>query len=536
MVTAAPVFAHLTVTHAGTAFSMDNDIIEVSPTLSADSRGGTLEALVRNDTGQYGTFANPIFQPGDSVTVSIYKTGLAPTNIFKGYLVAPRYVKEYGGTNNKYMRFRAADGSLLLQSIFVNTAYQTFLDTDPGKTVSFIAKDLITNTANQMDSINGHPYTLPITVNNVNTINIYIRNIVFSQQSIYSALSQLAQYSYSNFYVDANLDLHFFQVQSVTSASVLDDTLLRVLDVEDDGTDIKSVVAVNGGQVYNVDDAFEDYQGGNTTTYNQYLAVQFTAKNFNLNGINMVLTKTQSSGLVPVNDLNGEIRTDNGNTPDGGSTIVTFKLTGQQVNPAAPTGTVSQINLLPTGLSNVTVGATLVPGNKYWIILYASGQNASNHYNWYYGSTATARNWATSPTGAGGSWTVTNSSAAFAFETLIAGGILTIQRDDVSIAQYGGFQRDTSIQDLSIPKQSAATNLAVALLGNTTNNWGMAKKKRFLRVEAFPPDVPINPGELVEVKDTDYGLDDFFTALQIQYVIKGYECTSVSYQLQRFLY
>lgn len=522
MVIQSPIFAHVSVNHSGAPYSLDNSLVEADPTLSADGRSGSCELIVRNDQGQYDW----LFVGGDPITISIYKTGQAPTNVFNGTLQHVRPVKEYGGLHNKFLRMTAIDGTGILQARLANTSYQTFQATAPGFTVDYIAKDLVTNPANLLLYQAGiSTSTLGITVNNVASILIYVKNIVFSQQSVFNCLNQLAQYSLSNFYVDASLDLHFFQVQSITSAQVLDDTLLSTLDIDDDVTDTKNAMTVNGGTVDAVDDSQTDFSGGSTSTFGQYLAVQFTAGNFSLDVINLWLQKLQSSPLVPVNDLNGEIRTDNSGSPSVGGTLLTFNVKQTSVSVQAPTTST------PTPIST---SGLLQPGNKYWIILYKSGQDANNCYLWYYAKgTSGSRPYATSPDGT--TWTVFNAGSAFAFQELVAGGILSVITDPTSLTKYG-FPRETSIQNQGLPNQAAAGSLGSALLGVGTTNWGMAKKKRFVRITAFPPDIVINPGENVQVIDADLGVNDYYTCLQATYVIKGYECLEVNYQMQRFLY
>ena len=530
--TQGPLICTVTVTHNGTAYNLANDLTEANPTLCADSRSGSCDIVMRNDSAQYGSPGNPLFEPGDTVSITGNKVGGTPQSLFTGYVQIPRYVKEYGGSNNKYMRLNCIDASAPLQWRFANTAFQTFNVLNPGYTIDTIVNDLLSTPALLMDYQAGINLTpLGITHNNVAAQTYRLQNITFSQQSVFSCISQLAQYANANFFVDSNNDMHFFEVGTVLSTVVLDDSLLRKLDISDDGTQLQSVLAVNGGTIDTVDDNYQPATFGTPyNTYGQYVAVQFRAGNFNLDTINLYLQKIQSSGLVPVNSLGGEIRTDNTNTPDGGTTITTFTLTSDQVS-------------LAYTWTPISVSTTLVPGNLYWIILYAAGQNSTNHYNigaqtnavgGYLGS---SRYYATSTTGLAASWTVSNSAAGAcpAFVELVAGGILSIQTDPISIARYGG-PRDGVWTDLTLPTFQAAGQLGAALLGVGTTNWGLAKKKRFLRVDAFPADTLIQPGSSVNVVDTDYALNAWFTSTQVQYNIKGMDCTKVSYQLQEFLY
>ena len=519
------MLAHATLVHAGKSYSLDTDLVECNPTLTADGQSGTCELLVRNDSAQYGTLGSPVFEPNDQLLVSLYrKSGplSTPVTIFNGLVQSPRYLKDFGGTGNKYMRIKALDGSAYLQYAYVNTAYFTYLASAPGYTVDYIVKDLVTNPGNLMDyQANVNRWKVPITVSNVQASPVNIRNMTFNQQSLFSAINQMAQYAYSNFYVDAALDLHFFQVDSVPSAQVLDSTVLKNVDFMDDGTDIVNTMAVDGGLVDTIDDAQLDTTGGTRDTYGQWQAVQFTTRNYNLDAVQLYLIKLQPSGLIPITDLQGEIRTDNSGTPAGGSTIATFDLNSFGV-------------ALNANWVVIQINTTLVPNTPYWVVLYHSGTDLSHEYKWYYGASTGSRKYALSADGS--TWTVYSDGHAPAFQELVSTGILTIVTDPTSVAKYGGIPRDGLVQDLALPYQQQAGQLGSVILGLGTNNWGTAKKKRWGRVNAFPTDTIINPGEYVNVVDSDTGLNDWFTAIQVSYQIKDVDCLSVSYQLQRFEY
>ncbi len=72
---------------------------------------------------------------------------------------------------------------------------------------------------------------------------------------------------------------------------------------------------------------------------------------------------------TPAEDLTGEIKADNGNTPENGASIATFIVPKEQV---PDYGVWFDIDL------NVQVA----PGEKYWIVLNKAGLDANNTYGW----------------------------------------------------------------------------------------------------------------------------------------------------------
>ena len=295
------------------SFRLDNDLVDAQITLSADSMTGQTTITCRNDSNQYGTPGSPLLEPGDPVQIWFYKQGQSVQQniIFTGPLQSIKYKKDIGGSGNKYLLLRAADGSAYLQNRMVNAAYQTYAVTsNPGYRVDYIVNDLLTNTANWMATQYGINYSgaiggsgylgLHIGNSGIQTIPVFIQNIEFQQMSLFSALSQLAQYAGCSFFVsqtNAGANLNFFELGTNPSSVAITDPVITSWECEDDGTNLQNVIYVDGGSQLTVDSqnavtnfstsppeyAIKTYQS--TLSAGKPVAIyaqQFTAGNLNL--------------------------------------------------------------------------------------------------------------------------------------------------------------------------------------------------------------------------------------------------------------
>ena len=561
-----PVFASISIVQQATATStsVDPDLVNCQVTLSSDSMTGQALVTHRNDNAFYSALG---WEPGDILQVWVYKTGQSNRSyqIFQGPLQSIKYKKDVGGSHNKYMILRAADASAYLQNRMVNTAYQTFnVTSNPGYSVDYIVKDLVTNTANLMAvQYNISSASLGFSDSGVQPIPIYIQNIEFQQMSVFSALSQLAQYSGSTFFVQQFSGqgpiLNFFQVGTVPSAVAITDPVITSFEMEDDGTNLQNVIYVDGGTQLSTDSqqAFTDFSQNPPkyaiSTYNSawtsgsqpIFAQQFTAGNLNLTELGMIIAKVQSNNLVPVNDLTGVIVYDvndspgmEGGVPDavpGGN----FTFTSDQVYTVNNLNTIANAGLNPFVYTNIN--ATLIPGQKYWVILNAAYNDSSNFYYWYYTPTPLAAGpWASSTNGT--TWTIQQSPGGpLCYQIQTSNGVLIGTYDPFSISTYGGLLYENSISSLG---QTTGTNAAYVafqygqqILGTAYTNYGLAKKKRFLRLKTVVPDVPIYPGQSMNVTCSDIGLSAVpFNVVQVQYTMQDVSGFELALQLQRFCY
>lgn len=585
--TPQPLQSNVSISHISgnqrNTYVIDPDTVTADITLSADGMSGQALFRFRNDHGQYGP---GLIQPGDQVLVGIGKgintswfnnpTGEAL--IFNGIMQAPRYRKDYGGLNNKYMEARAIDGTGVLQARMVNTAYLTLNTLAQGFPVAGpggIVNDLVTNPKVLMayqSGLNTNPLNVngfTLTAQNVQNIPVFIPNITFQQISVYSALNQLATYANANFFVDANTDLHFFQAGSVTSPVILNDQVITSFDMEDDGTNLTNIVYVDGGTNL-TPDTYQNYWGpppvgvgvsSHDSNFKLGLPVwaqQFRAGNVNLAQLGLILSVTQPNAQVAVPTLAGEIRFDNGfDSPAGTAGFVFWSSPYTNILPNPEFGINNPATPGQQGdpFSYITVNATMIPGQKYWIVMYNVGDPPNgSFYDWYNSPSPfqiqsnrplSELHWAFTPDG-GSTWQIdSNPSGPFAFKTLFSNGVLAMANDQTSIFTYNQLY-ESAVTDLGLQAGLAANQLAYqygkSLLGTGTTNWGQAKKKRFLRLKAFPPDPSVGgsptiyPGQLVNVQCNDYGVNDYFTVIQLKYHIEGLKALEMDLQLQKFLY
>jgi len=94
-------------------------------------------------------------------------------------------------------------------------------------------------------------YVPEYTQNNINTTSTNITYNVY-QKPLLDVIQELCEASGFDFYVDANLDCHFFQsgsVKNTTEAVVHDMNVFSVDDFADDYSQIKNVVKVEGNEI-----------------------------------------------------------------------------------------------------------------------------------------------------------------------------------------------------------------------------------------------------------------------------------------------
>ncbi|MHB1910225.1 MAG: hypothetical protein ACYCQJ_15310 [Nitrososphaerales archaeon] len=577
-----PTLASVVVTHQSTNYNFGSNLIECDVTPACDNKASEATLTINDSSGAYDdpSIGGSLFVPGDAIQVSIFKEGQTPVQIFNGTLDDCKV--EHQSKYVKTLTLHAIDLSQRLMTRLVNTAYVTINTiANPGYTVDAIVKDLITNHSVLLSVQNGtNTSGLGLTVNNVQASSIYIQNKIFSRQSVNDCIRELANVGLANFYVDATGDVHFFTWSSIYSSVTLDDSVIQDIAIEDDGTGIYNNIYVVGGSQDSIDSApsrtltvgtsnsgqavltvastSQFFVGevvlvnvtgstqesatissinpgvsltmsanltythnanetviadnGSEGSYNNYYAQKFQASQYALDQVVFLMHKIQSNGLVPVNNISGEVRMDNNGTPNGGATITTFSIQAS----AVPTGSGNET------LVSVNASGNLVPGQYYWLILYAGGQDANDQYYWHTdGSTSGTH--ATSTDGI--TWTVVASSYNFVYETLVSQDVLSMSSDSTSMSLYGS--RETVVTDTTIPTFQAAAQEGQSYLNV------LAKKKRSLTISAFPTDTLINPGE--QVKVIDGNLNAYFVCLEITYRIKDVSCYRVDYQLMAYV-
>ncbi len=529
-VTIKPTFATVAIVHNSVTYpTQTKDLMQCRVTLSCDNKAGDCDIVLENS---FGTYDN-LFVGGDPVSISLYKAGGASTQVFGGIIddVKIKHVSKSVST----CTLHAIDWSWLLLSRLVSAVYIT-LDpvNNPGPTVDQVVIDLINNpqrlVTNQSTTYNfgGLGLTAASTGSGgyVQPSGINIQNKTFYNQPVNDCLQELANIGLANWFVDPAGNVHFFIIPtmgtqgSYSSTQALTESLIEDMNIEDVYTGIYNVTAVVGGSLDGVDQHNEAFSS-NVATQGTYYAVQFVAGQVSLDNIGLYVYKIQTSGLVAVVPLAGEIRLDAGyvpggssNTPQGGPTIANWQATGDQV----PNGSGNQTWV------TIPCSADLQPGNKYWLIVYATAQNPAEPNDEYYIGTGGSMLQATSTNGT--SWTP-STAAAINFRTYFAEQILAIPADMSSVAKYG--PRETCITDTTIASPRWAMIDAQAYLNI------LAKRKRILTIDSVAPDTIITPGQSVYVQDTSRGVTGWFVALDITYNIQDVSCFEANYTLAAYL-
>lgn len=530
--TVAPIIAQLTITHASTPYNFgagsgNSDLLTLRCTLSCDNKAGDCEFVLNDSNGTYDSANGPLFVGGDSVTINIYKKGLSPTLVFAGQIDDVKVSHIMSPYSE--MTIHVTDLSLVLLNRLVTAVYFT-LDpvNNPGKTVDQIVIDLITN-KQRLTTVQNGLNTSGLGLNAalvsgggfVQPSGIYVQNKTFYNQSVSDCLQELASLALANWYVDASGNVHFFMISNTGTQGTfyapqpLTNSLIKDMDSEDNYQGIYNIVGVAGGSIEQKDQ-FNETNSAYLFSQTSYYAVQFTAGQVSIDNIGLLMYKVQTNALVSVVPLAGEIRLDNGNTPQGGATVGTWQC---------------QADSVPTGIGGVTwvtipcsVQYGLQPGQKYWLIVYKTPQNPNETADGYYLASGASLLKATSSDGV--TWS-TSTGAALDFRTYYTIASFAYPAYDASsIAAYGS--RETVVTDTS---QQSIVGLAQE--AQSYLNF-LAKRKRLLTVHAFPFDTVVLPGMSVFVNDTVRNIIGWFTALNITFRISGVDCYQVDYTLASY--
>jgi hypothetical protein len=118
-------------------------------------------------------------------------------------------------------------------------------------------------------------------------------------------------------------------------------------------------------ETYQLDQSGLNVQSGFMLMSDRSVAMQFVPTQESLARLSVCVRKFGNPG----EDLTGEIREDNGNTPNGGGTVTTFSLLSENISDVG------------TWL-NIDLNAAVEPGNKYWIVMNRAGSDVNNTYGW----------------------------------------------------------------------------------------------------------------------------------------------------------
>jgi len=350
--------------------------------------------------------------------VLYYDTEDGTTKKFTGQIISKR-IQPVTSDYREYV-FEALDYTKIFSNRFVAEAYFN-------KEVSEIIKDILDK------------YCSEVTYNNVQSTSLTLPEYVIPYRKITDVINDLAKIVNYVWYVDKNKDLHFKPKTSGSPEFTLDkDEILEVVKYEVSLHGVKNKIYVIGGKIQKVDQSAEA-EYSSETVESEFKAVKFKPTQPSLSQIAIKVEKVGS----PEDALVVEIREDLDGQPKG--------------------ATLKAVNYPPTYVGakdfyKAVVDLEVDTERYYWIVLRKVG-DASNTYRWYRDNESSGSHAVSSD---GETWTVTNNSWRFLFQTYYGTPIIAEASDYPSITEYG--LREDVYQDHSIVSFETAQQVAEGLV------------------------------------------------------------------------
>jgi hypothetical protein len=221
------------------------------------------------------------------------------------------------------------------------------------------------------------------------------------------------------------------------------------------------------------------------------------AKAPRLDSISFILSRV---GTLSV-DLSGEIRLDDGNTPEG-EAVGTFSIFKNLIGTSATT--INRVNVS-------MYDNALQVDKKYWLIIKKAG-DASNYFRWHHDNGSAAVN----AERAASTWTVNAASYALTHRTYFSRRVLAEASDQTSIDRYGVIE---AVQDAPwIKERQTMDTYLTSILQYSALQHRIYDIKRI-----YAPSTPITAGKLVRLVDPLSGVDSDAEVLMSRYSFKADE-------------
>lgn len=244
-----------------------------------------------------------------------------------------------------------------------------------------------------------------------------------------------------------------------------------------------------------VDKLFTD--SASIECYTKDRAIQFTAKAPRLDAISFILSRVGTLAT----DLAGEIRLDDGNTPDG-EAVGTFSIFKNLIGTSATT--INRVNVS-------MYDNALQVDKKYWLVIKKAG-DGSNYFRWHHDGGTGAVN----AERAASTWTVNSSSYALTHRTYFSRRVLAEASDQTSIDRYGVIE---AVQDAPWIKERQTMDTYLTSIMQYS-----ALQHRIYDVKKiYAPTTPITAGKLVRLVDTLSGVDADAEVVMSRYSFKADE-------------
>jgi len=253
------------------------------------------------------------FNLNEEVVIYSDKDVAATTKILTGII---ENIKFNGKGEKETLVLTGRDYGAVLQDIIVNP--RIFKDTETSEIVSSVMSQNVSQSL--------------ITTNNVNVTTTTIEKITLNNLSVFDALRQLAELSGFYFYVDEDKDLHFEQIDSVSSGETFDNTnVLSGKFTSDDRTIFNKVTVYGDRQLTRAREVFTTGTDNTGSIYN--LTDKPHNTSVTLSGA--VNTLLQPGGVININDPSAE--------------DVKYLVEFDEKNIILTSGTSSGDNIQPTG-------------------------------------------------------------------------------------------------------------------------------------------------------------------------------------------
>jgi hypothetical protein len=163
----------------------------------------------------------------------------------------------------------------------------------------------------------------------------------------------------------------------------------------------------------------------------------------------------------------------------------------------------------------IKIGATIIVGNKYWIVLKKNG-DASNTYRWYYVSSS-SDSYATSADGS--TWTLTSSTNGLAYKTYYGIDVVMRRADADSISKYG--ERVYILTDATITDMDTAKTIADSTLALLSKPHVEIDQTQAINIYSLP-----EPRKLVAIYLPRIDIDDKYEVKELKFDFRGGEETT----------
>src|SRR3990167_701869 len=245
----------------------------------------------------------------------------AVTKIFTGILESREFE---GEENTQVLVLRGRDYTARLMDVTVEPVVYT------NSEISTIVTNIIDNEVQD------------VTTTNVDVTTTTLPRIAFNHQSVYDALTQLAELAGFVFYIDVDKDLHFEERNTISSNQIFDNTNISSSQFDTDREDFANIIWVYGDRQLTTAPQFVFIQDANlgsvlTLPYRphntQVRSSEFFAGSILVGGVFNMVAPSSVSGLeYLVNFEDRQIILVSGTTPgysrippDGGSIVVNYE-------------------------------------------------------------------------------------------------------------------------------------------------------------------------------------------------------------------